>query len=180
MGKCRPPTVEKCRPPKARIAKSSLSGRNYFLTMHHQAGVNFENFIEVKFRDILLTGKGHQDRRLNRESPGQGGTYGRSNLNQNLKPKPKSNFRFIRERPLAIPSFHQKCCPGGLPPPEKCRPGALPPPPLSGPCLSYTQTSSGNVENIQSRLESPRPDPFFDPSPPLFGFRPIFENHRVS
>jgi len=24
--------------------------------MHHQAGVNFENFIEVKFRDILLTG----------------------------------------------------------------------------------------------------------------------------
>ena len=24
--------------------------------MHHQAGVNFENFTEVKFRDILLTG----------------------------------------------------------------------------------------------------------------------------
>jgi len=24
--------------------------------VHHQAGVNFENFTEVKFRDILLTG----------------------------------------------------------------------------------------------------------------------------
>jgi len=24
--------------------------------MHHQAGVNFENLTEVKFRDILLTG----------------------------------------------------------------------------------------------------------------------------
>jgi len=24
--------------------------------MHHQTGVNFENFTEVKFRDILLTG----------------------------------------------------------------------------------------------------------------------------
>jgi len=33
--------------------------------MHHQAGVNFENFTEVKFRDILLTGTGHRDRRLN-------------------------------------------------------------------------------------------------------------------
>jgi len=26
--------------------------------MHHQAGVHFENFTEVKFRDILLTGTG--------------------------------------------------------------------------------------------------------------------------
>jgi len=34
--------------------------------VHHQAGVNFENFTEVKFRDILLTGMGHRDRRLNR------------------------------------------------------------------------------------------------------------------
>jgi len=24
--------------------------------MHHQAGVHFENFTEVKFRDILLNG----------------------------------------------------------------------------------------------------------------------------
>jgi len=24
--------------------------------MHHQAGVNFDNFTEVKFQDILLTG----------------------------------------------------------------------------------------------------------------------------
>ena len=48
--------------------------------MHHQTGVNFENFTEVKFRDILLTGTGHRDKRLNRDSPGQTGTYGRSNL----------------------------------------------------------------------------------------------------
>jgi len=36
--------------------------------MHRQAGVDFENFTEVKFRD----------------SPGQTVTYGRPNLNQNL------------------------------------------------------------------------------------------------
>jgi len=48
-------------------------------------GVNLENFAEVKFRDILLTGKGHRDRRLNRDSPGQTRTYGRSNLNQTPK-----------------------------------------------------------------------------------------------
>jgi len=54
--------------------------RNYFITMHHQAGVNFENFTEVKFRDILLAGTGHRDTRLNRDSPGQTGTYGRSTL----------------------------------------------------------------------------------------------------
>jgi len=108
------PTIEKCRPPKPRVkAKSSLSGRNYFITMHHQARVNFENFTEVIFRDILLTGTGHRDRRLNRDSPGQ--TYGGSNLNQNLKPK--SNFRFIREKPFAIPSFDQKCRPRALSPP---------------------------------------------------------------
>ena len=108
------PTVEKYRLPKTRVkAKSSLSGRIDFITMHHQAGVNIENFTEVNFRDILLTGTGHRDRRLNRDSPGQ--KYGRSNLNQNLKPK--SNFRFIREKPFAIPSFHQKCRPGALLPP---------------------------------------------------------------
>jgi len=50
--------------------------------MDHQAGVNFENFTAVKFRDILLTGTGHRDRRLNRDSPGH--TCGRSNLNRNL------------------------------------------------------------------------------------------------
>jgi len=37
--------------------------------MHHLAGVNFENFTEVKFQEILLTGMGHRDRRLNRDSP---------------------------------------------------------------------------------------------------------------
>jgi len=52
--------------------------------MHHQAEVNFANFTEVKFQDILLTRPGHRDRRLNRDSPGHAGTYGRSNLNQNL------------------------------------------------------------------------------------------------
>jgi len=91
--------------------------------MHHQAGVNFENFTEVKFRDILLTGTGHWDRRSNRDNPGQTATYGRYNLYQNLKPKPKCNFRFIRERPFAIPSFHQKCRP-----PKSAVPGHCPPP----------------------------------------------------
>jgi len=42
--------------------------RNYFITMHYQAGVHFENFPKVKFRDILLTGTGQRD------SPGQTGT----------------------------------------------------------------------------------------------------------
>jgi len=80
------PDMEKCRPPpKPRVkAKSSFSGQNYFVTMHHQAEVHFENFTEVKFRDILLTGTGHRDRRLNRDSPGQTGACDRSNLNQNL------------------------------------------------------------------------------------------------
>jgi len=34
-----------------------------------------------------------------------------------------------------------------------------------------TKTSSVNINNI--RFGSPRDDPFFDPSPPLFGFPPI-------
>jgi len=54
--------------------------RNYFITTYHQAGVYFEYFTEVKFGDILLTGTGHRDRRLNRDSPGQTGTYGRSSF----------------------------------------------------------------------------------------------------
>jgi len=41
--------------------------------MHHQAGVHFENFTDVKFRDILLTRTGHWNRRLNRGSPSQTG-----------------------------------------------------------------------------------------------------------
>jgi len=53
--------------------------RNYFITMHHQAGVHFENFTEVKFLDILLTGTGHRD------SPGQIGTCGRSRLKHNVR-----------------------------------------------------------------------------------------------
>jgi len=35
--------------------------------MQHQAGVNFEHFTEVKFRDVLLTGTGHRDRHSNRD-----------------------------------------------------------------------------------------------------------------
>jgi len=63
MGKCRlwasrkvsPPHNRKVPPPKPWVkVKSSLLGRNYFITMHHQAGVNFENFTEVNLRDILL------------------------------------------------------------------------------------------------------------------------------
>jgi len=48
--------------------------------MHHQAGVHFENFAELKFRNILLTGTGHRERRLSRDSPSQTGTYGRSRV----------------------------------------------------------------------------------------------------
>ena len=70
--------MEKWRNNKPPILQMAIE-RNYFITMHHQAGVHFENFTEVKFRDILLTGTGHRDRRLNRDSPGQAGTYGRSN-----------------------------------------------------------------------------------------------------
>jgi len=39
--------------------------------------------------------------------------------------------------------------------------------------LSYTQTSSGDVESTQPRFGSPGRDPVFDPSLPLFGFRPV-------
>jgi len=46
--------------------------------MHHQAGVNLEHFTAGKFQEILLTGTGHRDRCLNRDSPDQ--TYVRSNL----------------------------------------------------------------------------------------------------
>jgi len=62
---------------KPPISQTAIE-RNYFITMHHQAGVNFENLTEMKFRDILLTGTGHRDRRLNLDSTGQTGTYGRS------------------------------------------------------------------------------------------------------
>ena len=58
-------------------AKLGILGRNYFITMR-QTGVNFKNFTKVKFRNILLTGTGHRDRRLNRDCPGQTGTYSRS------------------------------------------------------------------------------------------------------
>jgi len=44
--------------------------RNCFTTMHHQAAVHFDNFTEVKFRDILLTGTGHQDTCLTFWVPG--------------------------------------------------------------------------------------------------------------
>ena len=88
MGKCSPGASRKVPPPQSKSvpphatdsSKVSLSGRNYFITMHHQAGSNFENFTQVKFRDILLIGTGHRDRRLNRDNPGQTGTYGRSRV----------------------------------------------------------------------------------------------------
>jgi len=50
--------------------------QNYFIGMHHQAGVHFEIFNEVKFQDILQTGGGTPGRRLNRDCPRQTGTYG--------------------------------------------------------------------------------------------------------
>jgi len=43
----------------------------------------------------------------------------------------------------------------------------------------HTKTSSVNVGNIQPRIESLRHDPFFDPSPLLFGFRPTLGNHKL-
>ena len=94
--------------------------------MHHQAGVNFENFTEVKFRDNLLTRTGHRHRRLNRDSPAQTGSYGRSNLNQNVKPKPKSNSgSFVKDH---LPFFSPKVLPSRKVPPR----GIGPPPPLVG------------------------------------------------
>jgi len=51
---------------------------NYFITIHHQAGDHFENFTEVKFWDISLTGMGHPDRCLNEDTPSQTRMYGRS------------------------------------------------------------------------------------------------------
>jgi len=69
--------MEKWRNNKPPILHMAIE-RNYFITMHHQAGVHFENFTEVKFRDILLTGAGHRDRRLNWVGSGQTGTYGSS------------------------------------------------------------------------------------------------------
>jgi len=68
--------------------------RNYFLTVHHQAGVNFVNFTEVKFREILLSGTGDRDRLLNRDSPGQTGMYGRSTVSQVARVYERWNFRF--------------------------------------------------------------------------------------
>jgi len=47
--------MEKWRNNKPPILQMAIE-RNYYITMHHQAGVNFENFTEVKFQDILLTG----------------------------------------------------------------------------------------------------------------------------
>jgi len=69
--------MEKWRNNKSPILQMAIE-RNYFITMHYQAGVHFENFTEAEFRDILLTWTGHRERRLNRDSPGQTGTCGRS------------------------------------------------------------------------------------------------------
>ena len=75
--------MEKWRNNKPSILQMAIV-RIYFITMHQQAGVHFENFTEVKFRDILLTRAGHRDRRLNRDSPGQTETYGRSTFNDSV------------------------------------------------------------------------------------------------
>jgi len=57
----------------------------------------------VKFRNILLTGTDVETGTV----PAKPGRMVSPTL---------SNFRFIRERPFAILSFHQKCRPGALPP----------------------------------------------------------------
>ena len=71
--------MKKWRNNKPPILQMAIE-RNYYITMHHLAGVHFKNFTEVKFWDILITGTGYRDRRLNWDIPGQTGTYGRSNL----------------------------------------------------------------------------------------------------
>jgi len=58
--------MEKWRNNKPPILQMTTE-RNYLIGMHHQAGVHFENFTEVKLRDILQAGTGHRDRRSNRD-----------------------------------------------------------------------------------------------------------------
>jgi len=48
-------TMKKWRNNKPPILQMAIE-RNYYITMHHPAGVHFENFTEVKFWDILITG----------------------------------------------------------------------------------------------------------------------------
>jgi len=101
---------------------------------------------EVKLMDILLTGTRHRDRHLNRNSPGQTGSYGRSNLNQNLKPKPKSNFRFIKT--ICYSFFSPKA----TPPPKSAAPGHCSPrPPLSGPCHHQVKLPANNDQKPTHR-----------------------------
>jgi len=61
----------------------------------------------VKFRDIFRTEKGHRDRRLNRDSPGQTGTYGRSNL--------LTSGSFVKDHLLFL-LFTKRTAPGHCPP----------------------------------------------------------------
>ena len=58
--------------------------------------------------DTLLTGTGHRDRRLNRDSPGQTGTNGMSNLNV-------TSGSFVKEHLLFL-VFTKSASPGHLPP----------------------------------------------------------------
>jgi len=124
MGKCRPGASRKVLlSPKQ---SQAFPGRNYFITMYHQAGVNFENFTEVKFWDILLTGTGHRDRRLNPDSPGQTGMCGRSNLSPNLNLNLTSGslvkdhllFLLFSKRAAPLKSAANGHCP---PRPPSCR-----------------------------------------------------------
>jgi len=47
-------------------------------------------------------------------------------------------------------------------------------------CYRWTQRSRSNVEYTQLKFGSPLCHPYFDPSPSLFGFRPIlWEPHGL-
>jgi len=80
--------------------------RNYFITMHHQAEVHFENFTEVKLRDFMQTGAGHRDWRLNWDSPGQTGTYGRSRCEELLLYTAKKTGKECAEWLITVTTPH--------------------------------------------------------------------------
>jgi len=56
---------------------------------------------------------------------------------------PTSNFRFIRERPLAIPSFNQKCLP-----PESAAPGHCSHPALVGALIWPSEQKAAQIYNF--------------------------------
>jgi len=50
-----PPSPADAHGHELKQSQAFQDGICYFITMDHQAGVNFENFTEVKYRDISVT-----------------------------------------------------------------------------------------------------------------------------